>query len=45
MKPSQKLPVEEYLKEQKRFRHLKDEQIKTIQDFVDAQSKQFGLTE
>lgn len=45
VKPSQKLPVEEYLKEQKRFRHLKDEQIKTIQDFVDAQSKQFGLTE
>ncbi|RAP46911.1 MAG: 2-ketoisovalerate ferredoxin oxidoreductase [Methanosphaera sp. rholeuAM6] len=45
VKPSQKLPVEEYLQVQKRFRHLDEEHIAIIQDFVDRQSKQYGLTE
>ena len=45
VKPSQKLPVEEYLKAQKRFRHLDEEHIEIIQKFVDGQSKQFGLIE
>jgi len=45
VKPSQKLPVEDYLKVQKRFRHLDDEHIAVIQKFVDGQSKSFGLSE
>ena len=45
VKPSQKLPVEEYLKVQKRFRHLDEEHIGIIQNFVDGQSKQLGLSE
>lgn len=45
VKPSQKLPVEDYLSAQKRFRHLDEEHIGIIQKFVDGQSKQFGLSE
>ena len=45
VKPNQKLPVEEYLKVQKRFKHLDEEHIAMIQDFVDRQSKQYGLSE
>ena len=45
VKPKEKLPVVEYLKMQKRFKHLDEEHISIIQDFVDAQSKAFGLTE
>ena len=45
VKPKEKLPVVEYLKMQKRFKHLDEEHVSMIQDFVDAQSKAFGLTE
>jgi pyruvate ferredoxin oxidoreductase beta subunit len=34
------IPVEEYLGAQKRFRHLKEEQIKVIQDHADAKYEQ-----
>ncbi len=36
MKPSKEIPVEEYLKIQGRFKHLKEEDIKRIQSDVDA---------
>lgn len=45
VKPTTKLPVEEYLKVQKRFKHLDEEHISVIQEFVDGQSKQLGLSE
>ncbi len=35
IKPKEKLPVTEYLKLQGRFRHLKEEDIKAIQEMVD----------
>lgn len=45
VKPKEKLPVEEYLKVQKRFKHLKEEEIEIIQMFVDEQSRELGLLE
>lgn len=45
VKPKEKLPVEEYLKVQKRFKHLDEEHVQMIQDFVDQQSKELGLME
>jgi pyruvate/2-oxoacid:ferredoxin oxidoreductase beta subunit len=36
-------PVNDYLKEQKRFAHLKPEHIEKIQAFVDAKSREVGL--
>ncbi len=35
-KPSGKIPVEEYLKKQDRFGHLKPEEIKSIEEYVDS---------
>ncbi|MCD7781869.1 MAG: pyruvate synthase subunit beta [Methanosphaera sp.] len=40
-----KIPVEDYLKVQKRFRHLDDTHIEMIQEFVDQQSRELGLIE
>jgi pyruvate ferredoxin oxidoreductase beta subunit len=45
VKPTKKLPVEDYLSKQKRFKHLDERHIKLIQDFVDQQSKELGLLE
>lgn len=45
VKPKEKLPVEEYLKVQKRFKHLQQEEIDIIQMFVDEQSRELGLLE
>lgn len=42
-KPAKRIPVEEYLKMQKRFRHLTQEQIAEIQRYVDERWKEvFG---
>ncbi len=40
-----KIPVIEYLKTQKRFRHLTDEQVQLVQELVDQQSRELGLSE
>ncbi len=40
-----KIPVIDYLQTQKRFRHLKEEQIDLIQELVDQQSREMGLIE
>lgn len=45
VKPKEKIPVVEYLKVQKRFKHLKEEEINIIQMFVDEQSRELGLLE
>ncbi|WP_455645282.1 pyruvate synthase subunit PorB [Methanosphaera sp.] len=45
VKPSEKKPVIEYLKVQKRFRHLDEAHVEAIQDFVDQQSRELGLLE
>ena len=45
VKPKQKLPIIEYLKVQKRFKHLDEKHIEAIQNFVDQQSKELGLME
>ncbi len=39
MKPSKEIPVTEYLKLQGRFKHLKEDDIKRIQDDIDANWK------
>ena len=45
VKPKEKLPIIEYLKVQKRFKHLDEKHIEAIQNFVDQQSKELGLME
>lgn len=45
VKPKEKLPIIEYLKVQKRFKHLDEKHIEVIQNFVDQQSKELGLME
>lgn len=42
-RPTERKPVIEYLKAQKRFRHLKEEQIQIIQDYVDNQCEELGI--
>lgn len=42
-RPTERKPVAEYLKPQKRFRHLDDEHIKKIQEFVDSECEELGL--
>ncbi len=42
-KPPKRKPVAEYLKMQRRFRHLTDEEIAGIQRTVDEQCKHFGI--
>jgi pyruvate ferredoxin oxidoreductase beta subunit len=42
-KPQVRKPVKEYLSVQKRFKHLQDEEIKTIQEYVDQQCKAVGI--
>jgi len=42
-KPSQKVPVEEALKMQKRFKHLKEEEVRKLQEHIDQRwDKLFG---
>jgi pyruvate ferredoxin oxidoreductase beta subunit len=41
--PEERKPVKDYLSQQKRFRHLDDEQIEKIQKYVDAQCEELGL--
>lgn len=40
-KPTEKKPIREYLKYQRRFRHLKDEHIAEIQRMIDANWERF----
>lgn len=42
-RPSERKPVSEYLKPQKRFRHLTEDHIEEIQKFVDSQCEELGL--
>ncbi|WP_178649015.1 pyruvate synthase subunit PorB [uncultured Methanobrevibacter sp.] len=42
-RPTERKPVSEYLKPQKRFRHLNDEHIEKIQEFVDNECAELGL--
>ncbi len=42
-RPPKKVPVKEYLKLQKRYRHLTEEQIEEIQKYVDERCKLLGL--
>ncbi|MDO5848392.1 MAG: pyruvate synthase subunit PorB [Methanobrevibacter sp.] len=42
-RPTERKPVAEYLKPQKRFRHLDDEHIEKIQEFVDKECAELGL--
>ena len=42
-RPQERKPVKEYLSAQKRFRHLKEEQINEIQEFVDNQCEELGI--
>ncbi|HDI12506.1 MAG TPA: pyruvate synthase subunit beta [Hadesarchaea archaeon] len=42
-KPPRRKPVSEYLKVQRRFRHLTDEEIMKIQQMVDEECKRFGI--
>ena len=42
-RPTERKPVKEYLKPQKRFRHLDDEHIDKIQEFVDKECAELGL--
>lgn len=42
-RPSERKPVKDYLSQQKRFRHLDDEHIAKIQEYVDNQCAELGL--
>ncbi|MFO8109012.1 MAG: pyruvate synthase subunit PorB [Thermoplasmata archaeon] len=42
-KPKKRKPVEEYLKPQRRFRHLSEEHIKKIQEDVDEKCEKYGF--
>ncbi len=42
-RPTERKPVVEYLKSQKRFKHLGEEEVQTIQDYVDNQCEEFGI--
>ena len=42
-RPTERKPVEEYLKPQKRFKHLDDAEIEKIQEFVDNECMELGL--
>ena len=42
-RPQERKPVKEYLSAQKRFKHLDDEQIAIIQEFVDNQCEELGI--
>ena len=42
-RPQKKIPVEDYISTQKRFRHLKQEQIDQIQQYVDANCEELGI--
>ena len=42
-RPQERKPVVEYLSAQKRFKHLDDEQIAIIQEFVDNQCEELGI--
>lgn len=42
-RPQNRRPVKDYLSAQKRFRHLSEEQIDQIQEFVDNQCDELGI--
>ena len=42
-RPEERKPVREYLAPQKRFRHLTDDLVDKIQEYVDAECKELGL--
>ncbi|MGN1362396.1 MAG: pyruvate synthase subunit PorB [Methanobrevibacter sp.] len=42
-RPTERKPVIEYLKAQKRFKHLTENEVQTIQDYVDNQCDELGI--
>jgi len=42
-KPQVRKPIKEYLSAQKRFKHLQDKEVETIQEYVDQQCKAVGI--
>lgn len=42
-RPAQKKPLIEYLKAQKRFKHLKEEEVTMLQDYVDRTCSELGV--
>ncbi|MGN0093846.1 MAG: pyruvate synthase subunit PorB [Methanobrevibacter sp.] len=42
-RPTERKPVAEYLKAQKRFRHLDEEHVQMIQDYVNNQCEELGI--
>ncbi len=42
-KPTKRKPIAEYLRTQGRFKHLRDEEIAEIQEFVDRECKRLGI--
>lgn len=42
-RPTERKPVVEYLKAQKRFKHLTENEVQTIQDYVDNQCDELGI--
>ena len=42
-RPTERKPVVEYLKAQKRFRHLDEEHVQMIQDYVNNQCEELGI--
>ncbi|GAA5819722.1 MAG: pyruvate synthase subunit PorB [Methanobrevibacter sp. CfCl-M3] len=42
-KPQVRKPIKEYLSVQKRFKHLQDKEVETIQEYVDQQCKAVGI--
>ncbi|MDR1721982.1 MAG: pyruvate synthase subunit beta [Methanobrevibacter sp.] len=42
-KPQVRRPVKDYLSAQKRFKHLKEEEIEIIQEYIDAQCQELGI--
>ncbi|EHP89132.1 pyruvate synthase subunit PorB [Methanotorris formicicus] len=42
-KPAKRKPIKEYIRMQKRYRHLTDEDIERLQKYIDERCKEFGL--
>lgn len=42
-KPTERIPVKDYLSAQKRFKHLQDPEIEEIQRYVDVKCKELGI--
>ena len=42
-RPTERKPVVEYLKSQKRFKHLGEDEVEKIQEYVDNQCEELGI--